>query len=784
MMYRNDSTPLKAIKFLALASLCMTLPCLAMNPAAYPGLGTANQGQPQNQALMPDDAAAQAKFEREMEQVMAELQDMPEEQLKDILKEQLNAMTPEARKDFDDTMNNYWASQGVPPEMIPSFDEILAEPVNPPVTPEPVNPEPAAEAPVVAQPLLKESAAVIRSEKDVAQLLDSTLDHFTRLQRKTTNKPEALKTWLEVITDLVFYLKIIHKPEHHKRLTTKEFSSLYTHIKELRTALARFEPLVVDDSSSFEYQEEDPYELLRVSPKASQEEITETYETYLKERDLDTLRARLTEQGASEDDIEGQIKSAQLSLSSIEDAYEQLNDPKVRAQTDRRLSAIHKQKALDELQTKEAISEIINSLSTAVYKNKLLDEFEEFSKKYEPTELALKKKMVEAEAKMKKNQEEARRVVPSTNTVSHEPFYPPAAPNYAQQAGNQQYYPSPYDYQDYPYYQPYNEGSQGGSNDGGKKDREPRESKPRRSDVKEKDKKADDEQKKLENEMNKKSASGAKKKSAEEKGPEKKWRDSLKAFTDELATAQQTYQTIVKGPEIEAVPDKLGKAKAAEAAAPVKPVLVEAEEFLEKVETTRAEFAKANQETADKHQADLRRAVRGTQQERKEITDAYNEYVQEINDSPERKKLHADIFATAKRLQPQLGKIFTDIKNMPALDAAAKQFANATEDAQEAGVALPYRSTWRDTTTKYRDIVSLLDAMEKINKAVEQAPEEPAKRAVAAVAEDPAAIKLVTNLQKTFGYIGALSNPAGQPRPAPVAEEPMEQPKAAAAGGV
>lgn len=401
---------------------------------------------PQAGAGMPfagDDLAAQAEFNK----ILEELEQMPEDKLQELeqqlqaeVKRELEAMTPERRKEFDREMSEFWRSQGVDPNQLPSLDDMLGLA---PTAAEAMVQTPAMAESATAAPQ-KELIPTEHTAREAEEMLGQLLNNLESLRHKMTAHPNLvrkLQAWKEAIDDLVYYLKIMDVPEHHERLITKEFANLFKNLKTLQKELASAEPRFL---SSLPKQEssEDPYDILRVEPTATDAQIQEAYDLYLKENDPATLRAKLTAEGFEEAEIEGRVKSARLNVRTVKEAYEKISNPKIRAQTDRALAATQEQSQAGQEHSQGALNAIINALSQAIYQKNVLEDIQRFMKKYEPTKLEQRKKMEEAEQKRRKEQAEASKVKPQpTTAASYEPYYLPGGPSY-QTPSTGGYYPS------------------------------------------------------------------------------------------------------------------------------------------------------------------------------------------------------------------------------------------------------------------------------------------------------------------------------------------------------
>lgn len=684
-------------------------------PGAMPGLTNAGGGQ-----LSPEELAAQEEFN----EMLAALQEMPEEELQQFekaleteVKQELEKMSPQERKEFEDKMAEFWIAQGIDPNTIPPLEEMFSSPANAPQEMQPTT-DASTSLPAdaegyggrsstsgsqeIATPTITPSitAVPVQSQEDVAEMLDALIARIDSLRKKaTSDAPEfkRLSSWKEAMDELAYFLKVINKPEHHERLATKDFTRLFKLLQNLRDKLTLYEPqLLIEEVDE---HTDDPYEILRVASTASADTIKQAYEQYVAAKNPETLREKLTKDGFSEDDIEGQIKSAKLSLNTITDAYETLSDPKLRAQTDRSLKAARLYRESSETEAKKALDHILQQLSTAVYQQKVLTELEQFLQKYAPTELAAHKKMQEAEAKRKKEQADATKIQPAIGYAHYDQYYPQAQPSYQQDQGRGYdgggYYPD--------YHDGYQQDGRGGEAADSKKDSKSGD----KGGDKGKEKPKDEKDKKDKDEKSAQQDKKAKEQKAKPT-PEDDWNKAVKELSKELDAAQQAVnaQLAVDKKAREEVVSKRGATAqfvpVAQEIADIKKKLSELAELeANELEAKQNEIAKESQETPEE-----RALVRKKQIEA--ITVTQNEY-SAMNDA----ELNTKIHALHNRLVPLLANV-----NLDSLNKKFKTFTETTEKAQELGFRLTYASTWKKIAEKNKTALELIQAYRVTTKSI------------------------------------------------------------------
>jgi len=299
------------------------------------------------------------------------------------------------------------------------YDAETLEPLNP-NTPSLKDLYAAQPTPVVETPTTPTAPLVVETivnTEELEEYFTKFLKHLHTTQQKAQSPILAdrkLSRWIPELRDINFYVTVIAHSEHLKRLLTPEFETMLKHIKELGLALITYEPLVRIQEPVYEVTD-DSYEILGITPSASQEDIEEAYEKIKKQKSPDAIKEKLTKEGLVEKDIKRATKEAQLTMSIITDAYEKLQDPKTREQVDRERLAHTQQQGSLEKGSQKALDSLTNAISTAIYTHQLIDELEQFLKKYEPAQLEQKKALEKAEEDRKKEQLEAakKKVTPT-----------------------------------------------------------------------------------------------------------------------------------------------------------------------------------------------------------------------------------------------------------------------------------------------------------------------------------------------------------------------------------
>lgn len=397
--------------FLILSNL--TWVSLAKEPVMHqqPSLATAPGAQKED-----------VMTEQDFNQLMDELGKMSNEELKALEEQLLASMTPEEREEVKVLQNQMLRDMGIDPKMLEA--ETAAASAKTEVTPTPsASTEVAPGKDVSARETVSKSCTI----GSVQILLDEMTQAVHMLRQKAAIGDPDLKrllNWTDALNDIAFFLAVIHKPVHHDRLATEEFHHLMCTLKQLNHIFKIYEPRL-NVLEEFDADIDNPYEILGLSPFASAEEIEHAYTELEEEKSPEKLKARLKEEGLSLEEIKQQTKAARLNFSIISDAYEQLSDPKNKEYIDKELMSRHTVSQQESQEREHALSAILSALSKAIYDENLLKEFETFLKKYEPTELAHKKELDEAEKKQRQVQEKARSLRPIKTPGTFEPYYAP-----------------------------------------------------------------------------------------------------------------------------------------------------------------------------------------------------------------------------------------------------------------------------------------------------------------------------------------------------------------------
>lgn len=250
---------------------------------------------------------------------------------------------------------------------------------------------------------------------------------------------EVIRAWIQELRELMFYARVIDRHEYHQHLSLAKFKSLLSALSNLYSTLRTEVPNIALPDDLLE--EQNAYDLLGVKKSAKDSAIDAAYERLVEKHNPKKLEKELRAQGLDEKAIKQQVKKATLSFEAVEDAYEQLHTPQLRAQIDREIKAHKSLKQQKIAQATQALSSIRQALEEAVYGDEILFKLEQFLQDYAPQQLALKKTLEDAE---KKRLEEQKKQASITPTVTYGTFEPEVR------------YTQPSSYDDYGYSSNYN----------------------------------------------------------------------------------------------------------------------------------------------------------------------------------------------------------------------------------------------------------------------------------------------------------------------------------------
>lgn len=424
--------------FIILISLVSGSPLISMGMPG-PDMQAMMQGQPGMQG-MPDISPEDfQKMVEELEQFFNSLSPEERAELEEIGRRELRNMNIDP-----DTL------QAIDPNQPTGFDAMMQQQGQQPPTP--ATPPQEEEKPIIPQ-------QGVRTTQEIQRTLGTLIEHLNFLSAKASSDQALSHAPLLaanrlVINRLLAYAKIINKPQHHERLTTTDTTTLFNSLYDLSHTLKNHEPSIIFLEGIKNDNEEDPYDILNLTEDATAQDIEKAYQRLASKKDPALIEENMRSRGLSEKDIQRSLKDARLGMNLIKQAYEQLKDPKLRAQVDRSRSARQETGRDAQEKSTQAITKVMNGLTRTIDQQNLLNELENFLKKHEPEELAQRKRQEQAEAERKKEQLAQAQQRPMAAPTVQAAHLPAAHHNYPQPGGGYPYaqpqmpqqFNYPYDY--------------------------------------------------------------------------------------------------------------------------------------------------------------------------------------------------------------------------------------------------------------------------------------------------------------------------------------------------
>lgn len=451
-------------KIIVYSFYCLLTATLALTPflnaqfGPMPAMPPMN-GQPQGQ--MPPGGMPMPS-EQELEQILQMIEKAAAEN-PELIKEWERQGQREILKMSDADLAAFSQMVGIAPGVLREeaekalADELAATPAQ-----QPVDEDFSPQRPTAQQkPTQPTAPKITKAEtQQTGTVIKNLIKQLAEIQTKSASVREVhelMRAWIQELRELMFYLSVIDRNEYHQHLSLPKFKSLLSALVTLENSLKTELPAIVlpDDLT----EEGTLYDLLGVKKSASTAVLDAAYERLAAQHNPKKLEQKLRSQQVPEKSIKQQVKKATLSFDAIEDAYEQLSNPKLRAQIDREIQARKSLKREKIAQATQALKSIKQSLEEAIYLEELLYKLEQFLQDYAPAQLALKKSIEEAEKKQLEEQKKRGSITPTSTYGTFEPKV-----SYSQPSGYDDYgYNSnfnPYsDYGSYNNYPDYSYGS-------------------------------------------------------------------------------------------------------------------------------------------------------------------------------------------------------------------------------------------------------------------------------------------------------------------------------------
>jgi hypothetical protein len=340
-------------------------------------------------------------------------------------------LSPEEQAQVDREMREILIQQGINPDNL--------EPLNQPQAPQLPTPSLPAQPIQPVTPAAECTATTAHQKDQVGCLIAQLISLIDTVRQKLMIAPfeiPMLRHWLDM---LAFLSKtLINSPDHLARLTHEKFDRLFQLLVKLEKVLTQYEKKLVIPSAAQHEDDElvylDPYHILGITPRASAEDITAAYEALRAAYNLEKIEQDLTAQQIKPTHMKRKINAIKLQLRNIEDAYQQLGDPKLRAQIDRNALITYQQKLSLEEEARRVAYALQNALHQLVI-NGVFELFDQFFAQFEPIAVARRKEMEAAEQQRRTEQEARHKLVATPSPYRGQSSeYPDWLPPYEQYA--------------------------------------------------------------------------------------------------------------------------------------------------------------------------------------------------------------------------------------------------------------------------------------------------------------------------------------------------------------
>ncbi len=360
--------------------------------------------RPAAPASAPNAPAAPAELKLTDEEIkMLNLNETEAQELRQFF-DALNNLTPAQKKELEDlgrATEEKMREKKLDPSNFDDLvkfmeDEGLAQPAQ---KPQPAKPQPRLPEPKA--PVEKPKLVPLRSPKDTLSMLNDITKHIASLRQKAITRPYIsgkLDSIHVELNELTFFIHLLKAPDLTELLTSKDFMKLHSNLEALHKALVTYEPSIIARKARL-LDEPTPYEFLKVSETATNEEIAATYQTLEETKHPTIIEEMLKDEPLNEKERKTKLKAAQRSFDTITDAYASLKDPDQRALVDAELRKKRAQEAAHERASLRAFDKLFNALTTALYPDAMPRTIQQLLEKHKPQELALARAQLEREKK-------------------------------------------------------------------------------------------------------------------------------------------------------------------------------------------------------------------------------------------------------------------------------------------------------------------------------------------------------------------------------------------------
>lgn len=238
------------------------------------------------------------------------------------------------------------------------------------------------------------------AESDASTMLLNLVTYIAELRQKSISYDEMnkkLERFSSELNELSYFLHSLTNPDLMKHLLSKDFETLYKNLEAFYQILARQVPLI--QSKELEETDiENPYQALGLNNEASMDDVEDAYQNLKEMFDATKIEEQLQKQNMPEQEIAKTIKQSKISFSFIQDAYDELKDPKQKAILDRKIrEQAEKQRTVEKL-SYQAFDEIYKVFTDKLFP--ILSDIKKLFEKYRPEEISRAKQYDEREKKL------------------------------------------------------------------------------------------------------------------------------------------------------------------------------------------------------------------------------------------------------------------------------------------------------------------------------------------------------------------------------------------------
>ena len=226
------------------------------------------------------------------------------------------------------------------------------------------------------------------ADSDASAMLLNLVTYIAELRQKSIAYAEMnkkIERFSSELNELSYFLHSLATPELMKHLLSKDFEPLYKNLEAFYQILAKQVPLI----KSKELEEtdiENPYQTLGLTNQASTEEVEDAYQNLKEMFDTVKIKEQLQKQKVTEQEIAKTVKQSKISFSFIQDAYDEIKDPKQKAILDRKIREEADNITRVEKSSYQAFDEIYQVFTDKLFP--ILSDIKKLFEKYRPEEIS------------------------------------------------------------------------------------------------------------------------------------------------------------------------------------------------------------------------------------------------------------------------------------------------------------------------------------------------------------------------------------------------------------